>query len=146
MINCSDFMSIVNMDNVFWSSLIEIRDAINKCLQEHRDNKVIGSSLEAEVDIYADDRNIRLLMRGEEELRYFFIVSRADIHLMFKKPDNAKETSIEGLWITISKSQHPRCQRCWHHGPDVGLDKKYDGICYRCIDNIAGEGEKREFF
>ncbi|HQY22926.1 MAG TPA: zinc finger domain-containing protein, partial [Gammaproteobacteria bacterium] len=57
----------------------------------------------------------------------------------------AKRTLIEGLWIVVSASVYPKCERCWHRREDVNSNSKYPGICERCIDNIAGDGEAREY-
>jgi isoleucyl-tRNA synthetase len=38
-----------------------------------------------------------------------------------------------------------KCARCWHHKPEVGNDPKHPELCNRCIDNVDGDGEVREY-
>jgi hypothetical protein len=50
----------------------------------HHD-KIIGSSLDGEVDIYCDDNTYKLLEKLGDELRFVFITSYARIHPISKK-------------------------------------------------------------
>lgn len=145
MIDIKTLKTTLNLDVDFWERMFKIRDVVNRALQESRDAKIIGSSLEAEIDLYASDLNMLLLNRLEDELRYFFIVSRADIHLGDHRPDSAKQTEIPGLWVSVVASAHKKCARCYHRQRDVDLDRKYPMACYRCIDNMTGKGEARKY-
>lgn len=133
-------------DLILMNDLMKAREAVQGFLQKMREDKIIGSSLDAEIDLYADMPIIAPLHRMDDERRFFFGVSRADLHNHYKRPDDAKETTFPGLWITGSKSTHPKCARCWNHCPEIGLEKKHPEICYRCIDNISdGPGEVRKY-
>jgi isoleucyl-tRNA synthetase len=145
MISLETFSSTMSADSKFWERLLSIREAVNKIIQESRDEKIIGNSLDAEIDLYVDYENLFILNRLQDELRYFFIVSRADIHPQERRPENAKNTKIPGLWVSVLVSPHEKCVRCYHRQKDVNLDRKYPGICYRCIDNSFGAGEIRRY-
>ncbi|MCP4324854.1 MAG: hypothetical protein GY787_23990, partial [Alteromonadales bacterium] len=51
----------------------------------------------------------------------------------------------EGLVVAVEKSVHAKCDRCWHHNETVGSDETHPLLCIRCITNIEGEGESRQF-
>ena len=87
--------SIIEMDHIFWERIRKIKFLVQKSVEIYRDRKIIGSSLQAEIDIYTNTRNLMLLNRLEDELRYFFIVSRVGIHPDYNVPENAMETEVK---------------------------------------------------
>ena len=135
----------------FWEKVVTLRDAVNQKLEEARAAGKIGSGLEAEVDIYADERwREEILAPLGAELRFVLITSRADFYKESNAPATATQgrsagIEILGLKINISASRQPKCERCWHRRADVNSSAAYPGICGRCVDNIAGKGEDRRF-
>jgi len=47
--------------------------------------------------------------------------------------------------VKVSKSEHQKCVRCWHHRADVASHDEHPELCGRCVENIAGDGEQRAF-
>ncbi|MDH3282644.1 MAG: hypothetical protein OEQ18_16170 [Gammaproteobacteria bacterium] len=45
----------------------------------------------------------------------------------------------------MSVTDHEKCIRCWHRCPDVGADPDHPEICRRCVANVAGAGEHRQY-
>lgn len=133
------------MDPAYWQQIITIRDAVNKALEESRAAGMIGSGLEAEVDLYADPKNRDLLGALGSELRFVLITSTAEVHAESERPSEAKVTAIPGLWVIIKASSFPKCERCWHRRSDVNENLKYPGLCGRCVENVAGGGETRQY-
>ncbi len=131
----------------YWEHLIGVREAVGKELEKLRVAGGIGSSLDAEVDLYCEEPLLTEARRLEDELRFFLIASYARVHPLSEQPDWAETTEVAGqtLGIAVSSSGHPKCSRCWHHREDVGSQADHPGICGRCIDNVAGEGEQRRF-
>jgi isoleucyl-tRNA synthetase len=80
-----------------------------------------------------------------EELRFALITSRATVHAFNQAPADSAATELPALKLVISPSDNEKCERCWHHTPDVGADSAYPSVCKRCVDNIAGAGETRQF-
>jgi len=136
------------LEGDFNSSVIETSRDINthlrKELEEMRRNKAIGSSLDAEVDIYCKDENYQNLLGLKDELRFVFITSEARVNELSSKPSDAKEIS-SSIAIKVYKSQHQKCVRCWHHRPEIGHNKMHNDLCDRCIENVSGKGENRVF-
>lgn len=122
----------------------DINTHIRKQLEEMRRDKIIGSSLDAEIDIYCDEATFKALNELGDELRFVFITSGACVHQYADKPSNALEIG-ESLAILVNKSAHQKCVRCWHHREDVAQNDDHPELCGRCALNVAGEGEKRVF-
>ena len=58
---------------------------------------------------------------------------------------DAKETEIDGLSVLVSASDGTKCARCWHYLHDVGTVEAHPEICGRCVENIDGAGETRQY-
>ena len=117
-----------------WSRLRHLRGEVTRKLEEVRAAGGIGSSLQAEIDIHAPASDHALLASLGEDLRFVLIVSRVGLH------------AAEGdLRIDVAPSGHKKCERCWHWREDVGVDPEQPEICGRCVANLEGTGEPREF-
>lgn len=116
-----------------WQRLIEIRNDVNAELEVARNQGVIGGSLSAAVEIGAAQGDYDLLKKLGDELHFALIVSQASVV-------PATEFSVK-----VSRSEGEKCERCWHHLPDVGQHEAHPTLCGRCIENIDGAGEQREF-
>jgi len=128
-----------------WKKLSVIRVAVNKVIEEMRGRGEVGGSLEAEVTLYLDQSLSAELAVLAPELRFSLITSKAQIKAIEQKPTDAIETEIEGLALTIKRSEHEKCARCWHRIEDVGSNPEHPEICQRCVTNVDGEGEVRRF-
>ena len=122
----------------------DINAHLRKELEEMRRAKTIGSSLDAEVDIYCEDENYQALLELKDELRFLFITSDAKVHQLKDKPANAINID-NSLAIIVRKSEYEKCVRCWHHRPEIGQNKLHKDLCSRCIENVTGDGETRIF-
>lgn len=116
-----------------WNMLLEIRALTNKAIEEKRGEGLVGSSLQSEVDLYAQAETLQVLRSFGDDLRFLLITSRATVH----------EAAGEDLRIDVSPSAHAKCDRCWHYRADVGADAAHPTICGRCVSNLFGAGEAR---
>ena len=132
-----------NERKIKWEMIISIRDEINKHLEALRVDGAIGSSLDAEVDLYCDEKVYQHLSDIEDELRFVLITSYACLHNQTDREKAAIDSEIPGLAIVVKPSSHSKCVRCWHHREDVGSDKTHPELCDRCIENVDGAGESR---
>jgi isoleucyl-tRNA synthetase len=121
--------------------LLELREAVSKVLEPMRADGAIGASLEAEVDLYADEATLSQLAPVADELRFFFITSRFDL-----KPVASRPEAGAGPWIHAVSTAHAKCVRCWHYRADVGSHADDPELCGRCVENIGGAGETRRWF
>lgn len=129
------------LSNEFWTEIQSVRNAVNKQLESARAEKIIGGALQAEVTLYADDTLTATINKLEDELRFVLLTSAATVKPLSEKTDAAKETEVEGLFVEVKATENEKCDRCWHHTPDVGTIEGHEKICGRCVSNIAGEGE-----
>ena len=135
-------------DNKFWNLVLEVREVVSKRLEELRVAGEIGSSLDAEVDLYCGSELYQALAKLEDELRFVLITSYARIHKDTEKDDSAEHYTLstnDEVWVAVQASAHAKCVRCWHHREDVGGNDEHPELCGRCIENVDGEGEQRQF-
>ena len=133
------------MGLAYWDQVIAIRETVSKELEKLRAAGDIGSSLDAEVDIYCSDEFYKHLQKLGDELRFLFITSYARIHPESEKPKDSTATELDGVSIVVRSSGYEKCVRCWHHREDIGQDDKHPELCSRCVENVAGCGEARGF-
>ena len=133
------------LNNTFWSDIQSVRSAVNKLLEDARKDKAIGSALQAEVTLYAEDALAQKLLKLEDELRFVLLTSSASVKTIGEKTEAAQQTDIEGLFVEVSPVGGEKCDRCWHHTSDVGTIDGHEKICGRCVSNVEGEGETRKF-
>ena len=131
------------MGRDFWNTLMEVRTTVSKALEQHRAKGEIGSSLNANVQLYADERLYPLLKQLESELHFVLITSLATIVPIAEAPSDAIQTEISGLRLKVTASSQPKCVRCWHQRADIGSHAEHPELCGRCVDNVAGTGEVR---
>ena len=135
------------MQQAFWSTIMQVREAVNQHIEQKRHEGVIGASLEAEVTLYAEGQVYEHLCALGEELHFALITSAAAVQKAADGvPAHAAATSYEGLFITIAASQWPKCARCWHRCPEIGSEEAYAEICARCYTNLYSDsGEVRYY-
>lgn len=130
--------------DAYWQQLLQVRDEVNKVLESARREEKLGASLQAEVTLYAAPELAEALGRLGDELRFVLITSTAKVSTETADPA-AVATEMKGLSVLVAASTAAKCERCWHHRHDVGADSANPGICLRCVSNVSGEGETREF-
>lgn len=128
-----------------WQWLMQVRDEVNKALETCRSEGRIGSALEAEVVLYADDDAYKKLSALGGELRFLLITSDATVLPKSKQDPAAEKTALPELTVKINVSSNKKCVRCWQCRVDVGTDPEHPELCSRCVENVYSDGEKREF-
>jgi isoleucyl-tRNA synthetase len=108
-----------------WQTLRSVRDQVLKALEEARNSKLIGGSLEAQVHLAAAEPLYGLLRGYENQLRYLFIVSEV-------KMTQGSGNGTGSLKVEVRKADGRKCERCWNYSIHVGEDKNYPTVCERC--------------
>ncbi len=111
--------------NQDWTTLRSVRDDVLKVLEEARNNKLIGTALEAQVAVSASDPVYSVLARHAGQLRYLFIVSAVTL-------TQASGNGTGGVHVEVKKADGLKCERCWNYSTRVGEDKRYPTVCERC--------------
>jgi len=130
------------MNPAFWQQVFVVREAVSKELEKLRVAEQIGSSLDAEVNIYCEGAVFECLNALNEELRFVLMTSAAKVYALAEKPDAA--VTVGEFALLAKASSHTKCIRCWHHSADVGSHAEHPELCGRCIENI-GIGEQRRY-
>ncbi|HGM6909042.1 isoleucine--tRNA ligase [Serratia sp. IR-2025] len=134
------------MNDAFWAELLKVRGEVNKVLEQARADKRLGGSLEAAVTLYADSELAARLNSLQDELRFVLLTSAASVAPLAEAPADAQASELlKGLKIAFSTAPGEKCPRCWHYTTDIGLVAEHADICGRCVSNVAGDGEKRNF-
>ncbi|HGE8437994.1 TPA: isoleucine--tRNA ligase [Serratia marcescens] len=134
------------MNDAFWAELLKVRGEVNKVLEQARADKRLGGSLEAAVTLYADSELAARLNSLQDELRFVLLTSAASVAPLAEAPADAQASELlKGLKIAFSTAPGEKCSRCWHYTTDIGLVAEHADICGRCVSNVAGDGEKRNF-
>ena len=127
----------INIDKEFiekWDRIIKIRDFVRKVLEEKRQNKEIGSSLEANVKIYCNEDNFLFFESLQEILKIVFIVSNVEISKQAKGKFKNSELNIS---VDILKADGEKCERCWNYSNYVGENKEHATLCERCCNVLT---------
>ena len=130
------------LNSAYWAQILTIRSEVNKVLEQGRNDKVIGGSLEAAVTLYANSEIATALAKLENELRFVLLTSQASVKPLENAPQQAVTSDIQGLKIELVKAQGDKCPRCWHYTVD---NNPTTHLCKRCEENIHGNGEIRHF-
>ncbi len=114
-----------------WRFIRQVRDLVNKEIENLRVEGRIGSSLQANVSITANATDFEVLASLGDDLRFVTITSAATV------------VNGDALAVAVVPSSGTKCERCWHWRSDVGVDPGHPKICSRCVSNLYGEGEPR---
>src|SRR5262249_50721654 len=105
-------------------------------LEIARQNKVIGSSLEAQVRMTAEGDLMKFLKSYEKEWATVCIVSQAVIVYDLDRATYESPT-LEGFKVLVVPAEGKKCERCWNYTITVGKNEKYPLICERCVRVIG---------
>ncbi|WP_105883151.1 isoleucine--tRNA ligase, partial [Haemophilus influenzae] len=133
------------LDDAYWQQLIKVRSEVNRVLEISRNNKEIGGGLEAEVTLYANDEYRALLEQLGNELRFVLITSKVDVKSLSEKPADLADSELEGITVSVTRSNAEKCPRCWHYSDKIGVNPEHPMLCPRCVENVVGNGEVRHF-
>ncbi|OQX88161.1 MAG: isoleucine--tRNA ligase [Candidatus Omnitrophica bacterium 4484_70.2] len=108
-----------------WAKILSLRQAVLKEIEKKREEKIIGSSLEAVVEISSPEEDYRFYKEYEDVLREVFIASKVNV----ERGD---------FGIVIKRAEGKKCLRCWNYREDVGSDSNFADICLKCVEVIKG--------
>ncbi len=122
-----------------WDQLLRVRGEVSKALERLRQEKKIGQSLEAVVEIVAPEPYRALLEKHREDLAMLWIVSRtAIVQELSSGTDRFESTEVPGLVVGARPVSGERCERCWTYAPDLGSRAAHPTLCGRCARVVEG--------
>jgi isoleucyl-tRNA synthetase len=142
-----EFPAFTPVDDSRWALIGEIRQLVSRQLEKLRVEGVVGSSLDAAVNVYLPQAQLDKLADMADELRFVLITSEAAVSLW---DEAAVEHGFElsdgsQVGVSVAKAEGDKCIRCWHIRMDVGINPEHPEICGRCVENVEGGGEHRRF-
>ena len=107
-------------------TLLQMRALISQTIEDARKQKLVGNSLEAAITLELADHELVDDLRGlNPMLEEFFIISKITMR-------KAAETKV-----TVAKTPHGKCPRCWRHRPFVITENPDCELCDRCSEVVG---------
>ncbi|MFC0266519.1 isoleucine--tRNA ligase [Kushneria aurantia] len=133
------------MGRDFWETVLAVKHAVNKRLEEARNDGLIKGALDSEVTLFVDEAQRALLEKLGDELRFVLITSEATLRPLNEGAD-AQPTELEGLKLAVRLSPYEKDERSWERRADVGADPAHPTLSARSIANLpGGPGEVRRY-
>jgi isoleucyl-tRNA synthetase len=130
LVPCDEWLNNELSDKI--NQIKKIRKSVTAALEIARKNKIIGSSLQADVAVFDPHRIISLEDESfweEAIITSGFKIKRESI------PNEAfVEDGMEEIGVVVNVAQGEKCERCWKIFPSLNGDK----ICKRC-ENVLGQ-------
>jgi len=114
-----------------WKAFMDFRDKVLKALEEARNEKVIGKSLEAKVTIYPNEQVAAMLTALDADLAQLLIVS-PDSFSISKEAAPENTAAFDDVAILVEKADGEVCDRCRQVRTTVGEDEKLPTLCASC--------------
>jgi isoleucyl-tRNA synthetase len=142
-----------------WRGVISARADAAKEIELLRSAGEVGSSLQSELEFFANNEYFEALNSLGDELRFVTITSAANVQRLNKefidteakikgylkdKPEH-DTSELKGLIVVARATMYKKCERCWHYRADVGSHADHPSICERCVSNLFGAGEVRKY-
>ena len=119
-----------------FDQLLALREQVAKVLEPMRASGAIGAALDAEIAITAGPAAAKHWQALGEELRFLFISGDVTV----------TEAQADEVFVLATPTTKPKCVRCWQRRADVGAYAAHPELCGRCVDNVDGPGEDRQWF
>ena len=114
-----------------WDKILAVKADVSKALENARTAKVIGHSLGANVEIFADGELYNLLSGMEDDLVTYFIVSDVSVKPIGEAGEDA-HAGETGIKVHVCQAEGEKCERCWMFSKTVGQDHDHPTLCARC--------------
>lgn len=139
-----------------WKRLLALRDHVNRELERLRQEKIVGTSLEATVSLHTDGVTSSLLESYEAFLPTLFITSSvvlapndskalsqvakespkvSESGNVFMEQDNDGQYAGSAV-INVKRTTGTKCERCWRYVNSVSTSGP-SGLCKRCVEALA---------
>ncbi|MEP0956432.1 isoleucine--tRNA ligase [Leptolyngbya sp. FACHB-1515] len=140
-----------------WEKLRDIRQEVNKVLEQARSSKEIGSSLEAKLLLYVPDSDLKQKLESMnptdslsgdgfaafgrvDELRYLFITSQVELLDFDESIAQLKfQSQSETVSVGVQDAEGEKCDRCWNYSTLVGKSSLHSLLCERCVEAVDGK-------
>lgn len=118
-----------------WNRFMNLRSGVFKALEEARNEKLIGKSFEAHVDLYVSNGVQADLDALNANVRQALIVSALDVHPLSEAPENALKFNDEYA-VVVEHVEGEVCPRCRMIKTDIGSDADLSTLCASCAEIV----------
>ncbi len=118
--------NVAEAEQAVWHSMFALREPALAELEKARQAKLIGKSLEANLQFSAP--NASRFTTHRDSLREILNVSKLDLR---DQPDAGAPA------FTVAKADGEKCERCWHWEAEVGANAEHPTLCARCVEAVA---------
>jgi len=108
------------------AQLQTVRDAVQQEVDKARKEKLIGSNLEAAAEVTVPATHAAAAVLKETETAGEFLII-----------SDLKIRSGDAFGVTVARTAFQKCQRCWRHLPDIGVNAKHSALCGRCAEVVG---------
>ncbi|WP_206858069.1 isoleucine--tRNA ligase [Candidatus Enterococcus mangumiae] len=133
------YVEYANQDELLdtWTAFMDFRDKVLKALEEARNSKLIGKSLEAKLTIYPNQQVAHLLTAVAADIPQLLIIS-PDYFTIMPENTEASENALvfDDVAILVEKADGETCDRCRQIRKDVGSHEKLPHLCGRCAQLV----------
>ncbi len=114
-----------------WRLLFAWREQAMKALEEARQQKRLGSGMEARLELRAPAAEAAALEGARELLAALCIVAQVEV------------AAAEGAAreVRVHRAGGAKCERCWNYRPEVGSLEGYPTLCRRCARALDALGQ-----
>ncbi|MDW0111850.1 isoleucine--tRNA ligase [Sporosarcina saromensis] len=129
-----EFGEVASLLRERFNVLMVVRDDVLKALEEARNAKVIGKSLEAKVTLALPEKYADVLKATDIDYAQFFIVSK---FVEVEASDIAADAlKLDAATILVEKADGEKCERCWTISETVNADADHPTLCTRCANVV----------
>ena len=118
-----------------WNRFMNLRSGVFNALEEARNEKLIGKSFEAHVDLYVSNGVQADLDALNANVRQALIVSALDVHPLSEAPENALKFNDEYA-VVVEHAEGEVCPRCRMIKTDIGSDADLPTLCASCAEIV----------
>ena len=121
-----------------WIKLLNLRGFVLASLEVAREQKEIGKSLEAKVELAGQTDDFHIAAANLETFRELVYVSQLKIEAKFPVVDaNGNLSERVGFGrANVSHADGQKCELCWHWETDVGSHAEHPTLCTRCVEAV----------
>jgi len=138
--------NISRNEELTWIELIALRKVILENLEQAREKKIIGDSLEACLILHPESSSDHLFNEYNHIFAELFIVSQVEISQkdfegewrQYSGYSNLRQAIEKRVKIKVKQARGSKCKRCWKWSEAIGKDEIHPSLCPRCI-KIVGE-------
>ena len=110
-----------------WAQMLKLRDEFLKGMERMRQQKQIGKSLDAKIEIGGRTDEVKLVHRNLSQFQELLNVSQLIVDLA---ADFAEKH------LSVGKADGQKCERCWHWETEVGANAEHPTLCPRCVEAV----------